>query len=143
MVNMPIYPYLSVIAAYPLFLLIQNINIKTNYNLTIILLITIVFAYPYYLMFNKAQSNIIRKGESLCEANENYLFTKIRENANLDGIKVYYYNNKSSLLFYKYRLADKSQRILLTNYPSFNIYDKILVSNDSLKRVLKANIHLI
>ena len=136
--DMPIYPYLSLIAAYPIILLIENIDLKTKFNakLSVILIITFIFLYPYYLMFNKSQANIIGNGEKKLEANERYIFKRLNEGKNLDGVKVYYCGFKGSLLFYKYRLAEKSQELKLINNESFEINDKILVSNDSLKKVL-------
>ena len=138
--DMPIYPYLSVITAYPLFILMQTIKINEKFISTkqTIILIEIIFCYPYYIMFNKSQGNTISYGESLLEANENYLFEKIKENKNLNGIKVYYCGFKGSLLFYKYKLAEKSEKIELINNDVFDINDKVLVSNDSLKKRLYA-----
>jgi 4-amino-4-deoxy-L-arabinose transferase-like glycosyltransferase len=136
--DMPIYPYLSVIAAYPIFLLIQNISIngKSISILPTILLIIAIFYYPYVIMFNKSQSNIIGNGEKQLESNERYIFEKIKEGKNLDGVNIYYCGFKGSLLFYKYKLAEKSQKIEFVNNESFNINDKVLVSDDSLKKIL-------
>lgn len=136
--DMPIYPYLSIIAAYPIFLLIQNISIKgkpISIRYTI-LLITFIFLYPYFLIFNKSQANIIGNGEKQLEASESYIFKRIKEGKNLNGINVYYCGFKGSLLFYKYELSEKSQKIKLCDNESFCINDKVLVSNDSLKKIL-------
>lgn len=136
--DMPIYPYLSVIAAYPLFLLIKNFNDKENSFAIIPTLFFIVtmFFYPYYIMFEKSQGNTISNGEKLLEANERYIFKKNRENKNLDDLKVYYSGQKSSLLFYKYKMAEKNQKLELVNNGLFKANDKVLVSNDSLKKEL-------
>lgn len=87
-------------------------------------------------MFNKSQSNIIANGEKQLEANECYIYKAMKEGKNLDGIQVYFNGFKGSLLFYKYKLAEKSQKLKLTENDSFNTNDKVLVCNDSLKKTL-------
>ena len=137
--DMPIYPYLSIIAAYPLVLLFQNIVINKEKGTSIMqtsFCMAIIFFYPYYMMFDKSQGNTMSNGEKLLEANERYIFKKNLENKNLDGIKIYYSGYKGSLLFYKYKLAENSQKVELVNSNSFNINDRVLVCNDSLKNVL-------
>jgi len=135
--DMPIYPYLSIIAAYPIFFIIQNLSIKEKplKPYSIFILITLLFSYPYYIMFNKSQSNVIANGEKQLEANERYIFKAMKEEKNLDGVKVYYNGFKGGLLFYKYRLAEKSQKLILTENALFNKNDKVLICNDSLKKV--------
>ncbi len=101
--DMPIYPYLAVITAYPLVLLFQNIKMNENpiSGFKVIFIIIIIFAYPYYIIFNKSQGNTISNGEKRLEANERYIFKRIEENKNLNEVKVYYAGYKGSLLFYK------------------------------------------
>ena len=132
--DMPVYPYLSVIAAYPIFLLFKTPSFENRFTYfrSTIFLIAIIFAYPYYIMFNKSQGNTISNGERDNESNERYIFRRSKENTNLDGIKVYYYGHKGSLLFYKYKLAEQNQKIELCNTDTFTINDKVLVCNDSL-----------
>ena len=89
------------------------------------------------MMFNKSQGNTIENGEKLLEANEIYLYQKIKDNENLNGVKVYYNSWKGSLLFYKYKLAEKNEKIeLITDLSQVSANDKILVCDDSLKAIL-------
>jgi 4-amino-4-deoxy-L-arabinose transferase-like glycosyltransferase len=136
--DMPLYPYLSVIAAYPIYLLFEGGSFE-SISLSkkqIALATLIIFIYPYYMMFDKAQGNTLSNGEKLLEANEAFIFKKIKENKDLSGMKVYYSQYKGSLLFYKYKLAEKNQNIDLTKDPKFAINDRVLVCDDSLKTIV-------
>lgn len=137
--DMPLFPYLSVIAAYPIYLIIQNIRFKEK-SLSSLMkysILAILFIYPYIMIFNKSQGNTIGNGEKLLEANEIYLYQKIKDNENLNGVKVYYNSWKGSLLFYKYKLAEKNEKIeLITDLSQVSANDKILVCDDSLKAIL-------
>jgi 4-amino-4-deoxy-L-arabinose transferase-like glycosyltransferase len=133
--DMPLYPYLSTIAAYPLCVLLRKFSFDEHAATSkqTVFLIAFIFAYPYYSMYDKSQGNTIPNGEKILEANERYIFKSYKENKNLNGIKVYYFGYKGSFLFYKYKLAEKNQEIELVNNGSFAINDKVLVCNDSLK----------
>lgn len=139
--DMPLYPLLSVIAAYPLFVLIKIFNPadQVNYQKQIGVIIFILFLYPYYIMFDKSQGNTIQNGEKALEANERFIFKRYKERKDLNGIKVYYSGYNGSLLFYKYKLSEINQKIDLINSGRFNLNDRILVSNDSLINQLHKN----
>ena len=137
--DMPIYPYLAIIAAYPICLLIQTIKIndKPIPKKLLILIITSLFSYPYYIMLSKSQGNTIKNEEKKLEVKERFLFNKIKKNESLDRVKIYYTGFKGSLLFYKYKLAEQNQNIKLVNTLSFELDDIVLVANDSLKKELE------
>ncbi|MBP7808463.1 MAG: glycosyltransferase family 39 protein [Bacteroidia bacterium] len=132
--DMPLYPLLSVIAAAAIFKILNYFN--TTESLVDLrkasLLLILIFVYPYYSMFNKAQSNTIHPEEKRLEANERFIFHKMNRSQNLDGIKVYYSVYKGSLLFYKYKLKAINQSITIVKQNDFNISDKVLVCDDSL-----------
>lgn len=140
--DMPLYPYISVIAAYPIYFLIKHfITLKTRFYyqkaFTIVLLI---FAYPYFMTFSKSQSaGGINEFEKMNEASERYLFKKSVENANLDKVIVYHKGFKSALLFYKYKFNEKGQKIIITDRLEFLTDNKVLVSADSLKTEVTEN----
>jgi hypothetical protein len=77
------------------------------------------------------------------EASERYLFGKNKEKADLSGTKVLFTGYNGSLLFYKYKMHEMGQEIDLTMNADFQPNDKVLVSNDSLKNVLKREYILI
>jgi 4-amino-4-deoxy-L-arabinose transferase-like glycosyltransferase len=136
--DMPLYPYLAVIAAYPVYLLLatnflgkQSLNTKQ-----LVVLLALIFAYPYYAMFNKSQANMMSNGEKTLEANERYLFKAEKEGKNLNNLQVYYSSYNGSLLFYKYKLGLKGQQINLVTNAAFHINDEVLCCNDSLKKQL-------
>ncbi len=136
--DMPLYPFFAVISAYPLYLLINQLisftKIKSFHPS--IWMIVFIFIYPYLSSFERSQANAISKGEKALEANERYIFQRGTDNVNLDGIKVYYSGYNRALFFYKYKLSEIGQTIELTNDPLFNPNDKVLVCNDSLKKLL-------
>jgi 4-amino-4-deoxy-L-arabinose transferase-like glycosyltransferase len=130
--DMPVYPFLSILAAFGLYKGFENrINVATL-NKDTLLFILVIFSIPYWMMFRRSQSNIIPNGEKKNEAAERFLFQRSNEKSNLDGIKVYYYGWNGSLLFYKYKFAEKGETLELTRTFDFKPNDRILVSNDSL-----------
>jgi hypothetical protein len=143
--DMPLFPYLSIFAAYPIYIIIENIEVnnKASTPLFKYLVLLVLISYPYAIMFNKSQGNTIKDGEMKLEANEIFLFEKINKNESMDNIKVLYNSWKGSLLFYKYKLAELDQTIdLITNLSSISLNDRILVCNDDLKEKLSKNFEL-
>ncbi|HPS27021.1 MAG TPA: glycosyltransferase family 39 protein [Bacteroidales bacterium] len=138
--EMPLYPNLAIIAASPVFLLLQwfSDSQKSHKDLKSIIIILVIFSFPYYMMFRSSQANSLNAYEKMNEASERFLFKKSQENMDLDGIKVYHAGYHGSLLFYKYKLQESGQHINLVRTPDFNLFDKVLVSNDSLKDIVKS-----
>lgn len=132
--DMPLFPYFAVLASYPLYLLIQRLELISLKQR--ILIMILVFSYPYHILFENSQANRISAGEKALEANERYIFQKEQENKNLNGVKVYYTGYERGLFFYKYKLAEKGQKIELITDDTFTINDRVLVCNDSLKMLL-------
>jgi 4-amino-4-deoxy-L-arabinose transferase-like glycosyltransferase len=137
--DMPLYPYISAIAGYPLFIMIKQFSF---YKLKLSAMqmtsfIAIIFIYPYYQMFDKSQGNTIQNGEKALEGNERYIFVRSNDKKNLNGIKVYYDEWKGALLYYKYKLSLSHQRIELSNAGNFDLDDLVLVCSDSLKQQLQ------
>ena len=94
-------------------------------------------------MFNKSQGNSIKGGEMQLEANEIFLFEKIKNNESVNNIKVLFSGWKGSLLFYKYKLSELDQKIdLLTNINSITVHDRILVCDNELKNQLLKNFEI-
>ncbi|MEI6123896.1 MAG: glycosyltransferase family 39 protein, partial [Bacteroidota bacterium] len=137
--DMPLFPFMALIAAYPIYFIINwFLNSKpAKSGFKVSLIIISVFAYPYYMMFRQSQENGLNSFEKNNEASERYLFKKNIEHVNLDGIKVFYTGYNGSLLFYKYKMQEMGQNIELVCSENFNDNDKVLVSNDSLKKCIK------
>lgn len=132
--DMPLYPYLSVIAAYPIYLLLTRLPFFLNLTYSVPLILILMFIYPYRIMFDKAEANALEIAEKIQEGNEFYLFERCNDNRDLNGTTVFYSGYDRSLLFYKYKLAEKGQEIKLVTDPTFHVNDKVLVSDDSLKQ---------
>jgi 4-amino-4-deoxy-L-arabinose transferase-like glycosyltransferase len=139
--DMPLYPYLAIIAAFPVFSLLQwfSDSQKSHNHLKSIIIIFAVFSFPYYMMFRSSQANSLNGYEKMNEASERFLFKKSEQNMDLNGIKVYHAGYHGSLLFYKYKLQESGQQINIVRTADFNLFDKVLVSNDSLKTIVKNN----
>ena len=134
--DMPLFPYLSILAAYPIYILINNteVNGKTLSPLVKYFVLFVLTIYPYSIMFNKSQGNTIKSGEMELEANEIFLFEKIKNNESVNNIKVFSDSWNGSLLFYKYKLAELDQKIdIITNVNSITVNDRILVCDEELK----------
>lgn len=135
--DMPLYPYLSILAAFGIFhvlkLLIDPILQKTNTALFLVIL----FLYPFWIMFRNTQANTLPNSHKIMELNERYLFVKSLYEKNIDGLKVYHSRWNGAMLFYKYKFADAGQRIELLTAPDFKSGDKVLLSDDSLYTIIK------
>lgn len=134
--DMPIYPYLSILASYFIWFFISNL--KTDKIIIKYFILGIILFYPYWLMFNKSQRNIIEYGERYLEAKEMFIFENNKKGENLKSIKIFNNSWKGSLLFYKYKLANQNLEII-NNIDNINVGDKILVSEDKLKDNLLHN----
>jgi hypothetical protein len=137
---MPLFPFLALIAAYPIYYLIQHLK-KGEKNLSYLkknIIVTLIFLYPYLIQFSKSQGNSISDGEIKLESKEMYLFDKIKKNESLNGLKVFHQGWNGSLLFYKYKLGEKGQKMeIVDDISTISVNDKVLVNNDSLKTTLK------
>jgi 4-amino-4-deoxy-L-arabinose transferase-like glycosyltransferase len=136
--DMPLYPYMAMVTSFGIFKILQNefnfqiINAKT------IVALLVIFSYPYWIMFRKSQANMIPNGEKKNEASERFLFLKSVGKSNLDGIKIYYYGWSGSLMFYKYKFAEKGENLELTTSPDFKPTDRVLIAHDSLYAVVQS-----
>ncbi|MDZ4663943.1 MAG: glycosyltransferase family 39 protein [Bacteroidota bacterium] len=133
--DMPIYPYLSIITAFGLMSIINNLEATSKRNITF--MIIALFFYPYCLVFQQSQSNIIPNGEKKLESNEQFIFKRYKEGNTLGNFKVYHAGWKGSLLFYKYKLNEEGIKFDIVNVPDFQISENVLVSDDSLFDIIK------
>jgi hypothetical protein len=144
---MPIFPYLSILAAYPIVYILKILEDKKMSSVKLVVrrtgIVSLIFIYPFIVMFNKSQSSKVVGGERIHEADELFIFNSIKDNKDLNGVKVYYHGWNGSLLFYKYKLQEMNQNIELNRTANdFGVGDKVLVSNDSLLQVLNASFTL-
>ncbi len=136
---MPLYPFLSLVSAYPIYSIIKNIRVKGRHlsGLMTYSILVILFIQPYWIIFKKSQANNFDPGEKVLQAKEIYLFKRSGENKNLNGIKIFYQGWKASLLFYQYKLAEKQEKIeLIKNINQISINDTVLVSDENLRKAL-------
>lgn len=138
--DMPLYPYLSAVAAYPIYLGIGKFK-KSETGLTTTLkyfILAVIFIYPYSMMFKKSQRNEIRLAVRYKEANERFLHNKIKEDESLDGVTVFHSDWNGALLFYKYKLTELGQNLMLCNeVEKLKTADKVLVNTPELKAELE------
>lgn len=138
--DMPLYPYMALLAAYPIYLLFEKISYKNPpiSNYLKYFLLSLLFLYPYMTMFYKSQSNNIPDGQVPYEIKDIYLYQKQKHGINLNGIKVYNTDWKGSLLFYQYKLTEAQQQIvIISDISQIATHDTVLVSEDTLKNILK------
>lgn len=136
--DMPLYPLMAMICAYGLYKALETkINLQTANRVSIVVLF-VIFAYPYWLMFRKSQANTMPNGDKIVEGNERFLFIRSVGPSDLNGLKVYFDGWNGSLLFYKYKFADKGEKIDLVQAPDFSVNDRVLLCSDSLFEVVKS-----
>jgi 4-amino-4-deoxy-L-arabinose transferase-like glycosyltransferase len=134
--DMPAYPLLAMSAGYGLIKAMEERIDPYRLTRNGVLFLVIVFSIPYWMMFRKSQANIIPSGEKRLEAKELFLFKRSFGPSDLDGVKVYYYGWASSLTFYKYKFGEKNENLELTARADFKPNDRVLVSSDSLIKVV-------
>lgn len=132
--DMPLFPLLALLAAYPIqSLILEKISIKWQQYA----FIALIFVYPYSIAFNESQGNTISLGDSKIEVKENYLYTAFRNHSDMNGVKVFYHCWDGGLLFYQYKFKTIDQQVdLIYNLEDLKDNDRVLVSNDSLKNLL-------
>lgn len=137
--DMPLYPLLAVIAAYPVVIIMQYIISGEGRWIAFkrILFLVLIFVYPYTMMVRLSQENGMNDFEKMNEATERFLCKSNHKKMDLNGLKIYQYGYSGSLLFYKYKLAEMNQQIELLTEGNFNVNDRVLVSQDSLKTDLQ------
>lgn len=135
--DMPLYPYMALVASYSIYLLYEKTQISLHKNTVLVSssFLLMLFIFPYYLMFSKSQSNRIPDGQRFHEGKELYLFGKIEAGENLDGLLVYHDDYNGSLLFYKYKLRKKNQDISTTNQIAFQVDDKVLLNVSNIQKI--------
>ena len=133
--DMPLYPYLATLSAYPIFKLLKEVKETKFQYITLI----VIFFFPYRAMFYKSQSNDMNAGEMDLEANEYFLHKEIKDKKDLNGIKVLTQKWKGSLLFYQYKLKEIGQNMdVIDDVSAVRVNDKILVSDKTLLAELKS-----
>jgi 4-amino-4-deoxy-L-arabinose transferase-like glycosyltransferase len=145
--DMPLFPMFSIIAAYPFYCIFNYLEndekLKDKMNFKYIsAAILMVFASPFVTVFNSSQSNSLSSGEKKLEANERFIFRKLKQGFDFKTTHVYNSSYKGGLLFYKYRLKEKNQQLIITQQANFKKGDQILVCNDSLITILKTTYNM-
>lgn len=138
---MPLFPYLSLVAAFGIFYSFDKLLVSFSTSKTSLIILFLLF-YPYWLTFKKSQANEIPIGEKKLEACEEFIF-KNQHKINFTGLKIYSNDWPGALLFYKYKLSEKGQKVEIVTSSQFSINDKILVSKDSLFNEIKQNYEFI
>jgi len=135
--DMPLYPYMALVASYSIYLLYKKTQISLQKNTVLVSssFLLLLFIFPYYLMFSKSQSNRIPDGQRFHEGKEMYLFSRIKSGENLDRLHVYHDDYGGSLLFYKYKLRENGQDIETTNQIDFQVDDKVLLNSSHVRKI--------
>lgn len=136
--DMPLYPLMAVVAAYPLYRLVQELipPVAGRFRFIQPIALLCLFAYPFTMMVRHAQENKLNVYEKHAEASERYLAKRIQEGRDLNGIKSWHCGYIGSQLFYKYKLAERNQHMEIVDGGPFAPGDRVLLSSDSLKTEL-------
>lgn len=130
--DMPIYPFLAVLAAIPIYIVLANFSGK---KISLVFAVVLIFILPYRKMFYLAQSNSFSEGDQKEEAASMFLHNQIKENT-VENLTIYHYGYRGSILCYKYMYADLGKELKIKTLPEFLSGEKVFVGNDSLKNCL-------
>lgn len=131
--DMPLFPFLSIIAAVVIDELINKVS-EFKYKIAFIVLI---FIFPYRIAFGKSQSNSFNNYEQKNEATEIFLYRSYLENKNLNNYTVYHSGYPRAIECYIHKFNAVKQNINLTFVPDFQMGERVIVSRDSLKQILQ------
>ncbi len=131
--DMPIFPFLSIVAAVVIDELMNKIP-NSKFKLVFVL---VIFIFPYRIAFGKSQSNSFNSYEQKNEATEIFLYRSYLESKNLNNYTVYHSGYPRAIECYIHKFNEVKQNINLTFVPDFQIGERVIISRDSLKQILQ------
>ena len=131
--DMPLYPYLAIIAGYAIYYCLKNLPRFNHANVTMPLLIILLFSIPLYFAIKQSHDNDRKPGDRKMERVEDYLFEKEKQGVNLNNYTVCDNSYLGPMLFYKYKLQDKGQQIKLADTSSIQAPTMLIAANDTIK----------
>lgn len=131
--DMPLYPYMAIIAGYALYYCLQHLPGVNPAKAATPFLITLVFSVPLYYSIKQSHDNDRKPGDRKLERIEDYIFEKSRQGFNFDNYTICDNGYIGPLLFYKYKLQDKGQQIKLADTSAIQAPTMLIATNDSIK----------
>ena len=136
--DLPLFPMLSVCAAYTLY----NLYSKTEFlqtKLFTVLFLLFTFSIPCYFSFRNAYKSEINPSEKKLEILTEYAFRNSK-NSSLNNVVFFTTDYDRALYFYKYKQNTKGSDFqITTDVASIKINSTIIVANDSLKHLIFKN----
>ncbi|MBI3133060.1 MAG: glycosyltransferase family 39 protein [Bacteroidetes bacterium] len=136
--DMPLYPFMAIISAVPVYLLLNQFFAAKSVFMTVAV-IFVLFFIPYRRQFFAAQNNAFAPGDQKEELTSLFLFDQLKT-GHANDLTVYHHGYQGSLLCYKYRYADLGYTLRITYTPDFKTGELVFVGNDSLKNELLLNL---
>ncbi|MGZ3902494.1 MAG: ArnT family glycosyltransferase [Bacteroidia bacterium] len=135
--DMPLYPYLSIMAALIIYELVDKItNKKTAF-------VFIIFCLPVYSIIKQSYSNSMNSWEYANERASEYLFEKTNQGADLNNLAVADTSFSGPFLFYKYRLKGINQNIRIVSPTEIKSGGKVLVTDTGIKNYIRKKFNIL
>jgi hypothetical protein len=131
--DLPVYPYLSLIAGYAVSEIVQSLNNKR------IVAIAVIFCVPLYYSIKQSDDSKIPNANKAEERLSDYLYTREMPGVNMNGWKIANTLYDAPLLFYKYKLKDKGQEISIIRPENIKEREKVIAAEDSVKNFIRKN----
>lgn len=136
--DMPLYPLLSLIAAIPLYLLVEKFT-HPEKKMGRILLLILIFFLPYRTLFFASQNNAFAAGDHQAELTSIYLHHQLKSGL-AAPITIYHHGYDGSLLCYKYMYADLGIPLRITRTLDFKSGETVFIGHDALKEHFLNNV---
>lgn len=139
--DLPLFPILSILSAYVIFVFIRKINIANKSFHSSVSLISI-FALPFYFSCRNSYKSEIPSEEKKIEILTEYAFKNCK-NTSLNNTVFFTNDYDRPLFFYKYKLNTKGMNFNITHsLNTINLNDIVIVSEDTLKILLNQKFNL-
>lgn len=141
--DMPLYPFMALICAYPIFLLINNLIENRTSSFAILGAYSVIFAIPLYFSFRKAQKDEIPFDQKKLERLYKYAYQVAHGKIPIKNITYLNANFDRPLQFYKYMTLDKGFKIDIVNdVIGLGSGLNVAVSDEYLESLLKQKFEL-
>ncbi|PZE18633.1 hypothetical protein DNU06_02040 [Putridiphycobacter roseus] len=127
--DMPLYPLMAIVAATPIYILLEKLALNLNYQVIAILVFALI---PLRKAFFNAQSNTMNEANKKVEALGIYLHAKSKQNK-YESFTIWHQGYLGTLLCYKYMYDAAGANITIKYTNDFSKGEKVLVADEKLK----------
>lgn len=134
--DMPLYPYLAIVAGYAIYFCLERLSIFSKESIVPYWALLLVFSVPLYYSIKQSHDNDRKPGDRKMECIEDYIFDKSKKGFNFNNYCIIDNHYNGPMLFYKYKLQDKGQQINLIDTSQIKAPCKLIVANDTIRAAI-------